>query len=124
MRFLSLIRIDETNARPPDEPLLAKMGELMEAMTREGVLIETAGLMPSANGRRLRLRGGRIAATDGPFAESKEVIGGLIRSARPRRRDGTDASLPRSPRRRLGSGMRSAAADARQRLRLSLPRAL
>ncbi|QQP96757.1 YciI family protein [Lysobacter enzymogenes] len=77
MRFLSLIRIDETTARPPDERLLAEMGRLMEEMTREGVLIQTAGLMPSANGRRLRLRGGRISATDGPFAESKEVIGGF-----------------------------------------------
>lgn len=77
MRFLSLIRIDETTASPPDERLLADMGRLMEEMTREGVLIQTAGLMPSANGRRLRLRGGRISATDGPFAESKEVIGGF-----------------------------------------------
>lgn len=76
MRFLSLIRIDETTARPPSEQLLADMGRLMEEMTREGVLIETAGLQPSAQGARLRLRGGRISATDGPFAESKEVIGG------------------------------------------------
>jgi len=76
MRFLSLIRIDETTARPPSDQLLADMGRLMEQMTREGVLIQTAGLQPSAQGARLRLRGGRIAATDGPFAESKEVIGG------------------------------------------------
>ncbi|SDY90157.1 Uncharacterized conserved protein [Lysobacter sp. yr284] len=77
MRFLSLIRIDETAARPPSERLLADMGRLMDEMTREGVLIQTAGLQPSAQGARLRLRGGRIGATDGPFAESKEVIGGF-----------------------------------------------
>lgn len=76
MRFLSLIRIDETTARAPDERLLADMGRLMEQMTREGVLIQTAGLLPSAHGARLRLRGGKVSATDGPFAESKEVVGG------------------------------------------------
>lgn len=76
MRFLSLIRIDETTANPPDERLLTDMGRLMEQMTAEGVLIQTAGLLPSAQGARLRLRGGRISATDGPFAESKEVVGG------------------------------------------------
>jgi hypothetical protein len=76
MRFLSLIRINETTSQPPTERLLADMGKLMEQMTREGVLIDTAGLKPSADGVRLRLRAGKVAATDGPFAESKEVIGG------------------------------------------------
>lgn len=76
MRFLSLIRIDEATSQPPTEQLLADMGRLLEEMTREGVLIETAGLLSSAHGTRLRLRGGKVTATDGPFAESKEVIGG------------------------------------------------
>lgn len=76
MRFLSLIRIDETTAAAPDERLMTDMGRLMEEMTREGVLIQTAGLLPSAQGKRMRLRGGKISATDGPFTESKEVIGG------------------------------------------------
>ncbi|UJB17248.1 MULTISPECIES: YciI family protein [Lysobacter] len=76
MRFLSLIRINETTSQPPTERLLTDMGKLMEQMTREGVLIETAGLKPSAEGVRLRLRGGKVSATDGPFTEAKEVIGG------------------------------------------------
>lgn len=76
MRFLSMIRIDEATCEPPSERLLADMGELMEEMTRAGVLIGTAGLAPSADGVRLRLRGGKITATDGPFTEAKEVIGG------------------------------------------------
>jgi hypothetical protein len=76
MRFLSLIRINEATSQPPTERLLADMGKLMEQMTREGVLIETAGLKPSAEGVLLRLRGGKVSATDGPFTEAKEVIGG------------------------------------------------
>jgi hypothetical protein len=45
-------------------------------MTRNGVLISTAGLRPTAEGVRVRLRGGKLSTTDGPFAEAKEVIGG------------------------------------------------
>jgi hypothetical protein len=76
MRYLSLIRIDETTAKPPTEKLMADMGRLIEEMTRAGVLIETAGLRPTAEGFRVRLRGGKLSTVDGPFTEAKEVIGG------------------------------------------------
>lgn len=75
MRFLSMIRIQETG-RMPSEQLIADMGRLIEQMTREGTLVDTAGLRPSAEGVRVRLRQGRLSTTDGPFTESKEVIGG------------------------------------------------
>lgn len=52
---------------------IAKLGE--EA-TRAGTLIETGGLYQSAAGARVRLSGGKIAVTDGPFTEAKEVVGG------------------------------------------------
>lgn len=75
MRFLSMIRLQETG-RMPSEQLMADMGRLIEEMTREGTLVDTAGLRPSAEGVRVRLRGGQISTIDGPFTESKEVIGG------------------------------------------------
>lgn len=75
MRFLSMIRIQETG-RMPSEQLMADMGRLIEQMTREGTLVDTAGLRPSAEGVRVRLQAGRLSTTDGPFTESKEVIGG------------------------------------------------
>jgi hypothetical protein len=75
MRFLSMIRLQETG-RMPSEQLMTDMGRLIEQMTREGSLVGTAGLRPSAEGVRVRLRGGRLSTTDGPFTESKEVIGG------------------------------------------------
>ena len=77
MRFLSMIRADETSGRRPSEQLMRDMGRLIDEMTRQGVLIATAGLRPSAEGARIRLRNGRLSSTDGPFTESKEVIGGF-----------------------------------------------
>ena len=76
MRFLSMIRIDEKTAKAPTEKLMTDMGKLIEEMTKAGVLIDTAGLRPTSEGARVRLRGGRVTTIDGPFTESKEVIGG------------------------------------------------
>jgi len=77
MRFLSMIRIDENSGVAPSEQLMSDMGKLIEEMTREGVLISTAGLRPTAEGVRVRLRGGKLSTVDGPFSETKEVIGGF-----------------------------------------------
>ena len=77
MRFLSMIRIDETAAQVPSEQLMADMGKLIEELTRTGQLVSTAGLRPTSEGVRVRLhRGGRFSVVDGPFTETKEVIGG------------------------------------------------
>jgi hypothetical protein len=76
MRFLSMIRVDETTGQVPSERLMADMGRFMDELTREGVMIDTAGLRPTAEGVRVRLRRGKLSMTDGPFTETKEVIGG------------------------------------------------
>ena len=76
MRFLSMIRIDEKSGKQPSERLMNEMGKLMEEMTRDGSLVSTAGLRPTAEGARVRSRYGRLSRTDGPFTEAKEVIGG------------------------------------------------
>jgi len=77
MRFLSMIRVDERTGQVPSEQLMEDMGKLMDEMTTAGVLVRTAGLRPSAEGRRVRLRKGQISTIDGPFSETKEVIGGF-----------------------------------------------
>ena len=77
MRFLSVIRIDETRGQVPSEQLMNDMGKLIEEMTREGTLIRTAGLRPTSEGKRVRLRRGKLTTIDGPFTEAKEVIGGF-----------------------------------------------
>ncbi|MCL6673725.1 YciI family protein [Streptomyces panaciradicis] len=77
-RYLSLVRIDESTmpADGPSPELMQRMGELIEEVTKAGVMLDTAGLTPSAQGSNVRWEGGQISVTDGPFTESKEVIGG------------------------------------------------
>jgi hypothetical protein len=76
MRFLSMVRINENSGLTPSQQLMADMGKLMEELSREGKLIDTAGLTPTAHGTRIRLAGGKLSVMDGPFTEAKEVIGG------------------------------------------------
>jgi hypothetical protein len=61
---------------PPDQKLEAAMGNLIEKMTKSGALLDTGGLLPVSKGARMRAAGGKLTVTDGPFIESKEVIGG------------------------------------------------
>src|SRR3981189_2926342 len=76
MRFLSMIRIQENTGQVPSEQLMSDMGKLIEEWARAGQLISTAGLRPTAEGGRVRLRRGKLSTIDGPFTETKEVIGG------------------------------------------------
>lgn len=76
MKFLSMIRIDENTGQVPSERLMADMGKLIDEWTRDGKLVRTAGLRPTSDGFRVRSRHGELTTTDGPFTESKEVIGG------------------------------------------------
>ena len=76
MRFISMIRIEENTGRVPSEQLMSDMGKLVEELTRAGRLISTAGLRPTSEGVRVRLRRGKLSMVDGPFTETKEVIGG------------------------------------------------
>jgi hypothetical protein len=76
MRFLSMIRINENAGQVPSDQLMSDMGKLIEEMTKAGTLVSTAGLRPTSEGVRVRLRRGKLSVVDGPFTESKEVIGG------------------------------------------------
>lgn len=76
MRFLSMIRVDEKTGQKPSQRLMEDMGKLMDEMTRTGALVRTAGLRPTAEGVRVRSNHGKVTMTDGPFLETKEVIGG------------------------------------------------
>ena len=76
MKFLSMIRVAEGTGQQPSERLMTEMGKLMEEMTRNGALVSTAGLTPTSKGARVRSNFGKLSVTDGPFTETKEVIGG------------------------------------------------
>lgn len=76
MRFLSMIRLDESTGQKPSQQLMDDMGKLMAEMMADGTLLDTGGLRPTAEGVRVRLSRGKLGNTDGPFTETKEMIGG------------------------------------------------
>ena len=79
MRFMMIVKADPSYeaGRPPDPALLAAVGKLSEEMAKAGVLLQSGGLLPSSKGARVRASGGKLTVTDGPFAETKELIGGF-----------------------------------------------
>jgi hypothetical protein len=52
------------------------MGKFIDQCRRDGSLVDTGGLLASNDGFRVRVSGGQLSVTDGPFSESKEIIGG------------------------------------------------
>lgn len=76
MRVMLLIKGDPEPGAAPSEELLAAMGRYNDELKRAGVLVDLAGLHPSANGRRVRFSRGRRTVIDGPFAESTALVAG------------------------------------------------
>jgi hypothetical protein len=76
MKFLSVYKTVETGL-PPTQEEIAAMSKLIEEGMRAGWLVKVEGCMPSATGARVRKADGKTVVTDGPFAETKELIGGL-----------------------------------------------
>jgi hypothetical protein len=77
MRFLTVYKPAKPEGTPPTHEEIARMGQLIEEMTKNGTLLSTEGCLPSAKGARVRLKDGKITVTDGPFTEAKELIGGF-----------------------------------------------
>ncbi len=76
MKFLSIYKTAERNT-PPTQQEMAVMDKLIEEGFKAGWLLATEGCLPSALGARVRRSSGNITVTDGPFTESKEVVGGF-----------------------------------------------
>jgi hypothetical protein len=76
VKFLSIYKSVETGV-PPTQAEMDRMGKLIEEGMKAGYLLAVEGCLPTALGARVRLADGKISVTDGPFTESKEVVGGL-----------------------------------------------
>lgn len=77
MRYMMFIKHTEDFRREEVPPALYEaMGEFVGRSAKEGTFIDGAGLQPSARGHRVRLAKGKITVLDGPFTESKEIVGG------------------------------------------------
>ncbi len=79
MRFMMMIKGDKDYEAgvPPDPRLMAAIGKLTDEMIKAGVVLATEGLLPSSQGARIRVSGGKLTVIDGPFTEAKELIGGF-----------------------------------------------
>ena len=76
MRFMMLVKSSE-NAPPPPPALYAAIGQLAQEMGQQGILLDMGGLAHSQQGARIRLAKSKLARTDGPFVETKELVGGF-----------------------------------------------
>jgi hypothetical protein len=75
MRFMMIVKAAE-NSGPPPKELMEAIEKIAEEATKAGEMIESGGLASTAAGTRVRLSGGKLNVTDGPFTEAKEVFGG------------------------------------------------
>lgn len=80
MRFMMIVKHAEKQGPPPKQ-LMDAIAKLAEEETRAGTMLGSGGLGPTALGSRVRLSGGKVTVTDGPFLETKEVIGGYAQFA-------------------------------------------
>jgi hypothetical protein len=76
MKFMVVIKAAENQGAPPQE-LYAAIDQLGAEASKAGVQVDMGGLMPSAQGVRVRIAGRKLTITDGPFTETKEMIGGF-----------------------------------------------
>jgi hypothetical protein len=77
-RYMMFIKHSESYRNQEIPPaLMEAMGTFVQENLKTGVLVDTAGLLPSKDGFRVNLDKGKISVTDGPFAESKEIVGGF-----------------------------------------------
>ena len=75
MRYLLMIKYNE-NGTPPPQTLLDAIAKNRREAELAGAMVDCAGLSPSISGARIRLSAGKLCFTDGPFTESKELVGG------------------------------------------------
>ena len=78
MRFMMIVKAnkDSEAGKMPSEELLSAMGKYNEELMKAGVLVDLAGLKPTSKGARIKFSKGKKTVIDGPFAETKELIGG------------------------------------------------
>ncbi len=75
MRFMMIVKHAE-NQGPPPQALMDAITKLVEEEAKAGTMLGNGGLGPTAQGARVRLSGGKVTVTDGPFTETKEIVGG------------------------------------------------
>lgn len=79
MRFMMIVKADKEfeAGKPPNPELMAAIAKLADEATKRGQMVAAGGLLPSSQGVRIHVSGGKTSIIDGPFAETKELVGGF-----------------------------------------------
>jgi hypothetical protein len=79
MRFMMIVKGDKDYeaGKPPNRELMAAVAKAAEEQAKAGILLESGGLLPSLAGAKVLVKGGRLTVIDGPFSETRELIGGF-----------------------------------------------
>lgn len=78
-RFMLIVKASKESeaGELPGEDILNEMGKFNEELVKAGVMLAGEGLQPSSKGARVNFSGGKAVVTDGPFAETKELVAGF-----------------------------------------------
>ena len=79
MRFLVMVKAtpESEAGELPSTDMLAKMGAFNQELVKAGIMLSGEGLTPTSQGARISYAGGKPTVTDGPFTETKELVGGF-----------------------------------------------
>jgi len=92
MKFMVLVKGAE-NSGPPPKELMDAMAILSEEAVGNGTMLNSGGLAPTAQSTRVRVSGGKLTVLDGPFTESKEVIGGYAQFELKSKQEAVDGAV-------------------------------
>ena len=92
MKYMMIVKHAEKQG-PPPKALMDAIDKLSEDATKAGTMIGVGGLGPTALGSRVRLSGGKVTVTDGPFTEAKEVVGGYAQFEFKTKKEAVEAAV-------------------------------
>ena len=92
MKFMVMVKHAENSGVPPKE-LMDAIAILSEEAVQNGSMLSSGGLAPTAQSTRVRVSGGKLNVIDGPFTESKEVVGGYAQFELKSKQDAIDGAV-------------------------------
>jgi len=92
MKFMMIVKHSEKQG-PPPQSLMDAIAKAGEEATKAGTMLGNGGLGPTGQGARIRVAGGKLTVTDGPFSEAKEVIGGYAQFELKSKKEAVEAAV-------------------------------
>lgn len=92
MKFMMMVKHGK-NPGPPPKELMDAIAILGEEAVKDGTMISNGGLAPLDQSTRVRVSRGHLTVTDGPFAESKEVVGGYAQFELKSKQEAIDGAI-------------------------------